>query len=268
MTSVGSGARSADEIGGSQPGSSGNGFFAAVDPARPDGGNTCPVCGYPGLGEPPGRPLGGESYEICPSCGFQFGVTDVDRGITYEDWRQRWIGRGMLWDSAGIEDPPLGWDPSEQLRRIPLAATEPAKPGIERQDGVALATISMELAWGETDRASVQSVRELDWYLDRLSRQALKGDPFIVQLRNEAGASLSMGLGRPESVVNHRASADPPYYTSVGDPNADGLSVFYYFGQWTELHRKHAIPVEQAREAMRLFVATGLRPDNITWEMD
>lgn len=56
--------------------------------------------------------------EICPSCGFQFGVTDDDRGFTYDAWRKRWIARGMPWDSGGVESPPEGWDPRKQLRRL------------------------------------------------------------------------------------------------------------------------------------------------------
>jgi hypothetical protein len=77
---------------------------------------TCPVCGYPGLYEPPRR-RGGGSYEICPSCGFQFGVDDDDRGFTYEEWRREWIDRGMPWTSVGTM-PPTGWNPQEQLRSL------------------------------------------------------------------------------------------------------------------------------------------------------
>jgi hypothetical protein len=81
--------------------------------------HTCPVCGYGGLDELPRSPnTGGGSYEICPSCGFQFGVTDDDRGISYDEWRRQWIARGMPWDSSDIEAPPDGWNPSEQLARL------------------------------------------------------------------------------------------------------------------------------------------------------
>jgi hypothetical protein len=76
---------------------------------------TCPVCGYPDLTEPPRTDRGGGSYEICYSCGFEFGVTDDDLGYTYERWRQLWIARGMPWDSLGIDQPPIGWDPARQL---------------------------------------------------------------------------------------------------------------------------------------------------------
>lgn len=78
----------------------------------------CPVCGYPGLEEPPRSSSGGGSYEICPSCGFEFGVTDDDLGFSYDEWRERWIAAGMPWDSAGIEPPPAGWDPKKQLEEL------------------------------------------------------------------------------------------------------------------------------------------------------
>jgi hypothetical protein len=75
---------------------------------------TCPVCRFPGLAEPPMSPSGGGSYEICPSCGFQFGVSDEDRGETYASWRERWVADGMPWRSANPA--PAGWDPRAQLR--------------------------------------------------------------------------------------------------------------------------------------------------------
>jgi len=77
----------------------------------------CPACGYPDLEESP-RSLrtGGGSYEICPSCGFEFGVTDDDLGFTYAAWRSRWIADGMPWRSTGIESPPPDWNPEYQLR--------------------------------------------------------------------------------------------------------------------------------------------------------
>jgi hypothetical protein len=78
---------------------------------------TCPVCGYSGLTEPPRSQEGGGSYEICPSCGFQFGVTDDDRGYSYALWRQQWIKSGMHWSSAGIKQP-TEWNPVKQLRAL------------------------------------------------------------------------------------------------------------------------------------------------------
>src|ERR1700730_14788916 len=76
----------------------------------------CPVCGYPDLTEPT-RSHGGGSYEICPSCGFQFGVSDDSDGISYDECRESWIDQGMPWNSKGIK-PPMNWSPQHQLARV------------------------------------------------------------------------------------------------------------------------------------------------------
>lgn len=82
--------------------------------------NLCPACGNPDLKELPfynGDPLNSPSHEICACCGFQFGFTDLDLHITYEQWRQQWIAGGMVWDK-GRSKPPQGWDPHQQLLNI------------------------------------------------------------------------------------------------------------------------------------------------------
>lgn len=83
--------------------------------------NTCPVCGFRLWCAPWDGPAA--SLEFCPSCGIQFGYDDMAGGeasrrqAVYEAWRARWISTGMPWSSRGIEPPP-GWDPVDQLRRI------------------------------------------------------------------------------------------------------------------------------------------------------
>lgn len=79
-------------------------------------GARCPACGYPDLREPPRSATGGGSYEICPSCGFEFGVSDDDAGFTYEQWRREWVAEGMPW--RGLGPRPEGWNPTEQLRAV------------------------------------------------------------------------------------------------------------------------------------------------------
>lgn len=79
-------------------------------------GHICPVCGYPELQDPPRSPSGGASYEICPSCGFEFGVTDDDLGLSPTEWRHRWVADGMPWSSTSPT--PAGWDPATQLQSV------------------------------------------------------------------------------------------------------------------------------------------------------
>lgn len=80
---------------------------------------TCPVCGFNGLAEPPYSPDGHGLFEICPSCGFQFGVTDHDLGISFREWRKSWVAKGMPWSSKGSGAPPR-WNPQEQLQKLAL----------------------------------------------------------------------------------------------------------------------------------------------------
>jgi transcription elongation factor Elf1 len=84
--------------------------------------NFCPVCGYDKLTGPPRNRTGGASMEICACCGFQFGVTDDDKGISIDDYRQQWIADGMPWSSAG-KKAPKGWNPQTQLGSLALRAT-------------------------------------------------------------------------------------------------------------------------------------------------
>jgi hypothetical protein len=77
----------------------------------------CPVCGFAELKEPPRAASGGGSYEICPSCGFQFGVDDDDRGLSDEQAREAWIAKGMPWRSKS-RAAPKGWDAEDQLQSL------------------------------------------------------------------------------------------------------------------------------------------------------
>ena len=80
---------------------------------------TCPICGYPDLEKQPRSETRRNSHEICPCCGFQFGYHDEDQGISDEEWRRRWIAKGMPWSARSVLPPP-GLDRVEQLRRLGL----------------------------------------------------------------------------------------------------------------------------------------------------
>jgi hypothetical protein len=61
----------------------------------------CLVCGYDGLDEPPyiDNDVRAGSFEICSCCGYQFGVDDLDKGITHEAYRIQWLKDGAPWFS-------------------------------------------------------------------------------------------------------------------------------------------------------------------------
>ncbi|MCB1208851.1 MAG: hypothetical protein KDK97_05970 [Verrucomicrobiales bacterium] len=94
--------------------------------------HTCPVCSYPKLREAPRGKSGGASFEICPSCGFQFGVSDDDDGISYDEWRQHWVEEGMIWSSKGIPQP-KGWKASVPLAEKAATKKAPAKKAAAKE---------------------------------------------------------------------------------------------------------------------------------------
>lgn len=73
-----------------------------------DESHLCPVCGYD-------MPVPPDNFNICPSCGTEFGLHDVNAGT--EQLRKAWIARGPQWWSSN--DPrPEGWNPWAQLARV------------------------------------------------------------------------------------------------------------------------------------------------------
>ncbi len=70
--------------------------------------NLCPVCGYE-MEVPP------RDYNICLSCGTEFGVNDVNS--TIPELRESWISAGPRWWSTVIPKPP-DWNPFRQLSNL------------------------------------------------------------------------------------------------------------------------------------------------------
>ena len=79
---------------------------------------SCPVCGSPGFLEPPWDANGCASFDICDSCGIQFGYNDARRDVQdriWARWRELWLANGKkpLWPKPDFHDlvpdaPPYG----------------------------------------------------------------------------------------------------------------------------------------------------------------
>jgi len=78
----------------------------------------CPVCGYPEL-EEAAYDGTAPSFEICASCGTEFGYDDSGR--SHEELREAWIANRCRWWST-TQAPPPGWDPAAQLTRLTRAS--------------------------------------------------------------------------------------------------------------------------------------------------
>jgi len=65
----------------------------------------CPVCGYSMEQSP-------SDYNICPSCGTEFGYDDLAQ--TFEELRREWWNAGPKWWSP-VDTQPPDWDPARQV---------------------------------------------------------------------------------------------------------------------------------------------------------
>lgn len=80
----------------------------------------CPVCGYPGWPDAPPN-----EYDICPSCGTEFGYHDVLK--THSQLRSKWIAAGPVWQSRVVARP-YDWDAWKQME---IAGLVPVVPSYE-----------------------------------------------------------------------------------------------------------------------------------------
>jgi hypothetical protein len=121
------------------------------------------------------------------------------------------------------------------------------------------------LEWGENGAADVATVAEMDELLDRLAAQSAER-PIVVELVSPDGATVSIGLGRPVTIVNYVGpSLDPPYFQSVGEASDEEI-VFFYRGEWSEYPPESAVPADVGRQALREFFTTGELPRGVRWE--
>lgn len=77
----------------------------------------CPVCGYADLSEPAYDDDGCASFEICPSCGTEFGYDDANKSV--ETLRQEWLAGGARRWSKEVHLP-VDWSGVKQLEESGL----------------------------------------------------------------------------------------------------------------------------------------------------
>jgi hypothetical protein len=79
----------------------------------PNLNNMCPVCLFPSLDEPSHDSDGFGSFEICKSCGTQFGYDDAN--TSWLELRKRWIDAGLKWWCEAAGNPrPANWNPEKE----------------------------------------------------------------------------------------------------------------------------------------------------------
>ena len=127
----------------------------------------------------------------------------------------------------------------------------------------------IKASWAEEQDVSLSTVSELDRLLGQIHEDH-EDSPVLVSIElSSSGDSLTIGLGRAESVLNYVSrSGDPHYWSSVGKRQESAATAFNFMGQLSEIPNRHLIPIDIARQAIRDFVQTGKLPRSVEWEQD
>lgn len=121
--------------------------------------------------------------------------------------------------------------------------------------------------WAEKPELVIGTVEELDRLLDQLQREHTSSPVLVTVELPSTGDSLSIGLGRAESVLNFvSGSGNPPYWSSFGEHEENEAVGFNFMGELSEIPLRHLIPLDLARQAVRDFVRTGKLSSNVKWE--
>lgn len=124
--------------------------------------------------------------------------------------------------------------------------------------------------WGsEAEAVSVRSLVELDALLDDLECLARStGAPFLVVLVAGDGSSLTIGVGRDESVASFSDGSDDALsFASIPIPDRKGEPlVFELDGEPNEMLAELSTPAESTRQAARYFFSEGGRDPQLRWE--
>jgi hypothetical protein len=91
--------------------------------------------------------------------------------------------------------------------------------------------------------------------------------PCIVEFyHSTSGQAFSFGIGRKSTVATYQDSLAPPYFISVGDPNATGVQWFCFGNEETEYLESNLIDNSIAIQALENFIKSRKKPSNINWE--
>lgn len=114
--------------------------------------------------------------------------------------------------------------------------------------------------------ARCESPAELDATLDRLHRECDPRHPILICI-DLPDHRLDIGLGAdPTFVIVNTQPCDGTYWISVGEDRAEGYVDIYGCGNHQQIARRHLIPLELARSAIREFLQSGIRMPGVRWE--
>jgi hypothetical protein len=123
------------------------------------------------------------------------------------------------------------------------------------------------ILWDRNERTEFSSLEELEKLIDQLSAKAQETNvPLGVQVCVYENTGLLITVGREESHLEFYSASDRPRGVgSLGPWDNDELIEGNFMGERSEMARRYWVPMADAREALRRYFQTGVRPDNMNW---
>lgn len=100
--------------------------------------HSCPVCGFSGM------PYAPVDYNICPCCGTEFGLDDVE--TSHADLRMAWVRGGARWFSDELR-PEENWNPFIQMTNAGLEYDRSYEPTTGTNQFEEQATVETIFTW-------------------------------------------------------------------------------------------------------------------------
>ena len=125
------------------------------------------------------------------------------------------------------------------------------------------------ILWDRDKRAEFHSLRELEYLVDQLTIQAEQDQmPIGIQIQLNSDTSLLITVGCAESHVGfYSTTARPLAVVCRGPWDSDELIEVNFMGEPSTVEKRYCVPIGDAREAIRRYILTGMRPDNIRWKI-
>ncbi len=137
------------------------------------------------------------------------------------------------------------------------------------------------LLWGLNQRAEFHSLEELEQLLELLTAQAAKdGMPIAFQVQVTPETAMLFSVGREECHLEFHSTVgreknDVAFYSETHGPrvvisrgpwDSDERIEFDFMAVPSTAKKRYCVPRADALKALKRYVETGTRPDNISWE--
>jgi hypothetical protein len=123
------------------------------------------------------------------------------------------------------------------------------------------------MGWGTKYRQTVEDIDQVVHLLKGIETDAcVANEPIFVEISNGGVTAFGITVGGDLSYTQfYDSSRRPPIATSLDIVDSDELIEFDTMGELSQMERRYWIPIELAKRALRYYLETGQRFEEIKW---